>query len=165
MAQIVRVYAGDDGESHFETLTPDQMAEIVFPLGDGAVTFSQRPSPTFSDYHTAPRRQYVVNIAGIAEFETADGTKVRFTFPEGIQLPGRNAVVVFGGGDASGHAPFIGVGTIGKRKTGESGEKTCLIGQVLAEVLVGAKTEKGAIGGPVGHTLLRVMKTAVIRAV
>ena len=77
MAQIVRVYSGDDGESHFETLTPDQMAEIVFPLGDGAVTFSQRPSPTFSDYHTAPRRQYVVNIAGIAEFETADGTKVR----------------------------------------------------------------------------------------
>jgi hypothetical protein len=77
MAQIVRVYAGDDGESHFENLTPDQMAEIVFPLGDGAVTFSQRPSPTFSDYHTAPRRQYVVNIAGIAEFETADGTKVR----------------------------------------------------------------------------------------
>ena len=77
MAQIVRVYAGDDGESHFETLPPDQMAEIVFPLGDGAVTFSQRPSPTFSDYHTAPRRQYVVNIAGIAEFETADGTKVR----------------------------------------------------------------------------------------
>jgi len=77
MAQIVRVYSGDDGESHFENLTPDQMAEIVFPLGDGAVTFSQRPSPTFSNYHTAPRRQYVVNIAGIAEFETADGTKVR----------------------------------------------------------------------------------------
>ena len=77
MAQIVRVYSGDDGESHFENLTPDQMAEIAFPLGDGAVTFSQRPSPTFSDYHTAPRRQYVVNIAGIAEFEIADGTKVR----------------------------------------------------------------------------------------
>jgi quercetin dioxygenase-like cupin family protein len=77
MAQIVRVYSGDDGESHFENLTPDQMAEIVFPLGDGAVTFSQRPSPTFSDYHTAPRRQYVVNIAGIAEFEISDGTKVR----------------------------------------------------------------------------------------
>ena len=77
MAQIVRVYAGDDGESPFETLTPDQMAEIVFPLGDGAGTCSQRPAPTFSDYHTAPRRQYVVNIAGIAEFETADGTKVR----------------------------------------------------------------------------------------
>ena len=75
MAQIVRVYAGDDGESHFETLTPDQMAEIVFPLGDGAVTFSQRPSPTFSDYHTAPRRQYVLHLLGIGEYETADGSK------------------------------------------------------------------------------------------
>jgi hypothetical protein len=31
----------------------------------------------------------------------ADGTKVRFTFPEGIHLPGRRAVVVFGGGDPS----------------------------------------------------------------
>ena len=77
MAQIVRVYSGDDGESHFETLTPDQLAEIVFPLGAGEITLGRRPSPTFSDFHTAPRRQYVVNLAGIAEFETADGTKVR----------------------------------------------------------------------------------------
>ena len=77
MVQIVRVYSGDDGESHFEHLTPDQLAEIVFPLGAGEITLGRRPSPTFSDFHTAPRRQYVVNLAGIAEFETADGTKVR----------------------------------------------------------------------------------------
>ena len=75
--QIDRVYSGDDGESHFEHLTPDQLAEIVFPLGAGEITLGRRPSPTFSDFHTAPRRQYVVNLAGIAEFETADGTKVR----------------------------------------------------------------------------------------
>jgi hypothetical protein len=31
----------------------------------------------------------------------ADDTKVRFTFPQGVQLPGRSAVVVFGGGDPS----------------------------------------------------------------
>ncbi len=30
-----------------------------------------------SDYHNAPRRQYVINLAGIAEFETADGTTKR----------------------------------------------------------------------------------------
>ena len=77
MVQIVRVYSGDDGESHFEHLTPDQLAQIVFPLGNGSINLSQRPSPTFSDFHTAPRRQYVVNLAGIAEFETADGTQVR----------------------------------------------------------------------------------------
>ena len=36
--QIVRVYAGDDGESHFEDLTPEQFAEIVNRVGPGAIT-------------------------------------------------------------------------------------------------------------------------------
>ena len=72
--QIVRVYSGDDGESHFEDLTPEQFSEIVNRVGTGDINLNVRPSPTFSDYHTAPRRQYVVNMAGIAEFETADGT-------------------------------------------------------------------------------------------
>jgi hypothetical protein len=75
--QIVRVYSGDDGESHFEDLTPDQFAEIVNNIGEGAVNLNRRSSPSFSDYHTAPRRQYVVNMSGIAEFEVADGTKRR----------------------------------------------------------------------------------------
>ena len=72
--QIVRVYSGDDGESHFEDLSPEQFAEIVNRVGQGEINLNTRPSPTFSDYHTAPRRQYVVNLAGIAEFETAAGT-------------------------------------------------------------------------------------------
>mgnify|MGYP001297971944 CR=1 FL=1 len=75
--KIVRVYSGDDGESHFEDLTPEQFAKLVFPIGSGDITLGQRESPTFSDYHTAPRRQYVVNLAGAAEFEVADGTKVQ----------------------------------------------------------------------------------------
>ena len=74
MVQIVRVYSGDDGESHFEELTADQFAEIANNVGQGDVNVLQRESPSFSDYHTAPRRQYVVNLAGIAEFETADGS-------------------------------------------------------------------------------------------
>jgi hypothetical protein len=73
--QIVRVYTGDDGESHFEDLTPEQFADIVNNIGNGPITLNRRPSPSFSDYHTAPRRQYVVNLSGVAEFETADGTK------------------------------------------------------------------------------------------
>ena len=72
--QIVRVYAGDDGESHFEDLTVEQFTEIVNRVGPGDITLNARSSPNFSDYHTAPRRQYVMNLAGIAEFETADGT-------------------------------------------------------------------------------------------
>ena len=72
--QIVRVYSGDDGESHFEILSSAQFAEIVNRVGPGDITLNRRPSPNFSDYHTAPRRQYVINLLGTAQFETADGS-------------------------------------------------------------------------------------------
>ena len=75
--QIVRVYSGDDGESHFEDIAPEEMTKIVNRVGEGATTLGLRPSPSFSDYHNAPRRQYVVNPSGTAEFEAADGTKVQ----------------------------------------------------------------------------------------
>lgn len=75
--QIVRVYSGDDGESHFQDLTTDQLAEIVFPIGDGPINLSRRPSPSILDFHNAPRRQYVINLSGISEYETADGSKRR----------------------------------------------------------------------------------------
>ena len=42
--QIVRVYTGADGESHFEDLTPEQFAQIVNNLGDGPITYG---SPIF----------------------------------------------------------------------------------------------------------------------
>ena len=85
MGQIVRVYTGSDGESHFENLTPDQFAEVANNVGPGDVTLGRRESPSFSDYHNAPRRQYVVNMNGIAEFEVADGTVVRL-FPGDVLI-------------------------------------------------------------------------------
>jgi hypothetical protein len=75
--QIVRVYTGADGESYFEDLTLDQFAAIVNTRGEGPITLNCRSSPSFSDYHPAPRRQYVINLSGVAEFETADGSKRR----------------------------------------------------------------------------------------
>ena len=79
MVQIVRVYTGSDGESHFEDLTPDQFAEVANRLGTGPINLTRRESPSFTDYHNAPRRQYVVNMSGIAEFEVADGTVRRLS--------------------------------------------------------------------------------------
>ena len=75
--QIVRVFSGDDGESHFEDMSTDEFAKIANNLGEEAIEVNQRPAPSFSDYHKAPRRQYVVILSGVAEFETADGTKRR----------------------------------------------------------------------------------------
>ena len=51
--QIVRVYSGADGESHFEDLTTEQFAEIVNRVGPGDITLNCRPSPTFPT--TTPR--------------------------------------------------------------------------------------------------------------
>ena len=60
---IFRVYSGDDGESHFEDLTPEQFAEIANRRGPGDISLNQRPADYFSDYHNAPRQQYVMTLA------------------------------------------------------------------------------------------------------
>ena len=73
--QIVRIYTGADGESHFEDMTPEQFAQIVNNLGEGPITLNCRPSPSFSDYHQAPRRQYVVNLSGLAELRRLTGPR------------------------------------------------------------------------------------------
>jgi len=75
--QIIRVYTGSEGESHFEEVTPEHFAQIVNNVGEGSITLNCWPSPSFSDYHQAPRRQYVINLSGVAEFETADGSTRR----------------------------------------------------------------------------------------
>jgi hypothetical protein len=44
--QLVRVYTGSDGESHFEDVTPEQFAQIVNNVGEGPITCNCRPSPS-----------------------------------------------------------------------------------------------------------------------
>jgi len=75
---IIRIYAGDDGESHFEELTADQFADIANDVGPGDITVGQRPAGWWQDYHTAPRHQYVVFMSGGAEIEVASGDKRQF---------------------------------------------------------------------------------------
>ena len=75
---IVRIYPGPDGESHFQDLTPDQFAALANNRGPGDITLGQRPPGWWQDYHTAPRHQYVVFLAGGAEIEVASGAKRQF---------------------------------------------------------------------------------------
>lgn len=77
--QIIRIYADQAGESHFE--------ELDFPLHDqgeigrlstlipaSGVIIRETP-PTYDfDWHTAPRRQIVVLLTGSIEIEASDGT-------------------------------------------------------------------------------------------
>jgi hypothetical protein len=73
-----RLYSGDDGESHMEELDLADHPELSNLHGATGIVFKSYPADHFSDFHTAPRRQYVINIAGENEIELGDGTVYRF---------------------------------------------------------------------------------------
>jgi hypothetical protein len=78
--KVVRLYTGADNKSHFE--------DLQIPLKDGGkvgflseltkatgVVFRETTGDYDYDFHTAPRRQYVVNLEGEVEIEVGDGTR------------------------------------------------------------------------------------------
>jgi quercetin dioxygenase-like cupin family protein len=71
---IFRLYAGDDGESHMEELALASHPELTALQGAKGVVFRSTAPGTFSDWHTAPRRQYIITLSGEAEIGLGDGT-------------------------------------------------------------------------------------------
>ena len=78
--KVVRIYTGPDNRSHFE--------DLQIPLKDGGkvgfvsdltkatgVVFRETTGDYNYDFHTAPRRQLVVNLEGEVEIEVGDGTR------------------------------------------------------------------------------------------
>lgn len=78
--KVVRIYTGPDNQSHFE--------DLQIPLKDGGkvgflsermkasgVVFRETTGDYNYDFHTAPRRQLVVNLEGEVEIEVGDGTR------------------------------------------------------------------------------------------
>ena len=79
--QVVRIYTGDDGESHFEDLDVP-MVERGGAIGSisrlqeaTGIVFRETGADYEYEFHNAPRRQYVVNLDASVEIETGDGTK------------------------------------------------------------------------------------------
>jgi hypothetical protein len=76
---IVRIYTGDDGQTHFEDLPlPDNEIQNVALQANGNLVFRGFPADYFSDWHTAPRRQYIFILSGLMEIGIGDGTTRRF---------------------------------------------------------------------------------------
>jgi hypothetical protein len=80
---IVRIFTGADGRSHFEDLTVALedfgMRGQISALWPGrGVQFRTAPPNYFLDFHTAPRRQLVVNLTGSVEIEVGDGSRRTF---------------------------------------------------------------------------------------
>ena len=71
---IFRLYAGDDGESHIEELDLASHPELTTLQGAKGVVFRSSLPGYFSDWHTAPRRQYIITLSGEAEIGLGDGT-------------------------------------------------------------------------------------------
>lgn len=77
--QVVRVYTGKDGESHFEELDlPYEKianAQVTAMRSATGIQFRRTPPGSFVDWHPAPRRQFVITLEGQAEIGIGDGTK------------------------------------------------------------------------------------------
>ena len=75
---VSRMYTGDDGESHLEELDLDSHPDLTTLHAIKGIVFRSTPSGTFSDWHNAPRRQYVITLSGEVEIGLGDGTTHRF---------------------------------------------------------------------------------------
>jgi len=74
---IFRLYSGSDGESHIEELQLASHPDLTTLHNTKGVVFNAAQPGRFSDWHTAPRRQYVITLAGEAEIGLGDGTTHR----------------------------------------------------------------------------------------
>lgn len=79
--KLVRVYTGDDNESHLDI---KDESELNYTERDGTRTavegvtgalFAIRKDGSFSDFHNAPRRQYVIYLTASVEIGLGDGSK------------------------------------------------------------------------------------------
>ena len=75
---ISRLYTGDDGQSHIEEMDLASHPELGELHNAEGVVFRSSEPGRFSDWHNAPRRQYVITLAGEVEIGLGDGTTHRF---------------------------------------------------------------------------------------
>lgn len=75
---ISRLYTGADGRSHLEDLDPAAHPELTTLQATKGIVFRTSPPGYFSDWHNAPRRQYVITLEGEVEIGLEDGTVHRF---------------------------------------------------------------------------------------
>jgi len=80
--KALRLYTGDDGESHFEEIpmefTPDRNMESTPMQGAKSVAVRRVSPGVVLDWHPAPRRQYLFTLSGAWDIECGSGEVQRF---------------------------------------------------------------------------------------
>jgi quercetin dioxygenase-like cupin family protein len=89
MIRCVRLWTGDDGQSHFEQgwidLPAGNRGDAVSAVAAAvSVSFRETHKGGSFDWHDAPARQLVLTLSGVLEFETRGGQ--RFTLGAGDVL-------------------------------------------------------------------------------
>lgn len=78
--KLVRVYTGEDQESHLEIMDHVELDYVerdntrTAVVGVTGAQFAMRNDGAFSDYHNAPRRQYVMYLTASVEIGLGDGS-------------------------------------------------------------------------------------------
>jgi len=73
---MTRIYTGPDGLSHAEEIEMklnSNATEMIKAIG---VEFSRRAPGSTNEWHTGPRRQFVITLSGRGEIEVSGGKKV-----------------------------------------------------------------------------------------
>jgi quercetin dioxygenase-like cupin family protein len=78
--KITRLYTGPDGQTHAEEIeakfAPSGNNEAYKMMGITGAQLTRAKPGTVIDWHTAPRRQYVITLSGQGEVEVAGGKKI-----------------------------------------------------------------------------------------
>jgi quercetin dioxygenase-like cupin family protein len=77
---ITRLYTGPDGQTHAEEVeakfTSGGTNDVFKMVGTSGAELHRAPAGRVSDWHTAPRRQYVITLSGRGEIEVSGGKKI-----------------------------------------------------------------------------------------
>ena len=78
---VTRIFTGPDGQTHAEEINvklarDDVSTELSEMMKTTGVRFRRQAPNYFEDWHTAPRKQYVITLSGQGEIEVAGGKKI-----------------------------------------------------------------------------------------
>ena len=77
---ITRIYTGPDEQSHAEEIeakfAPGGGNDVYKLMANAGAELHRAPPGRVSDWHTAPRRQYVITLSGQGELELSGGRKI-----------------------------------------------------------------------------------------
>jgi len=76
--KIARIWADEAGESHYEDreveyTTSNPLGKMSDPIPVTSMILRENEPGYDYDWHTAPRRQYIVMLAGLVEIQVSDG--------------------------------------------------------------------------------------------